>query len=224
MISPELAAIFFGLAASASWGAGEFSGSLATKRASVISVIAFAHVVGFVILFNRPGAIACCKCPRPFSRPCHRRRTEVDTTFGFTSPRQCCPRASSELRRSGRHGAGAGGVEDRRRGLGAGVVDAPGLQLAHQRVEALIADRTGQPDPRVRNRVVDLGDWRARPSGASPAVARTRPSARLDDSALGFRETGISRLICWALDPRLYLADENGPAGYASVHACPALD
>jgi drug/metabolite transporter (DMT)-like permease len=50
MISPELAAIFFGLAASASWGAGDFSGGLATKRASVISVIAFAHAVGLVIL------------------------------------------------------------------------------------------------------------------------------------------------------------------------------
>jgi drug/metabolite transporter (DMT)-like permease len=50
MISPELAAVFFGLAASASWGAGDFSGGLATKRASVISVIAFAHAVGFVIL------------------------------------------------------------------------------------------------------------------------------------------------------------------------------
>jgi drug/metabolite transporter (DMT)-like permease len=50
MISPELAAVFFGLAASASWGAGDFSGGLATKRASVISVIAVGHAVGFVVL------------------------------------------------------------------------------------------------------------------------------------------------------------------------------
>jgi drug/metabolite transporter (DMT)-like permease len=50
MISPELAAVFFGLAASASWGAGDFSGGLATKRASVVSVITVVHAIGFVLM------------------------------------------------------------------------------------------------------------------------------------------------------------------------------
>jgi drug/metabolite transporter (DMT)-like permease len=50
IISPELAAVFFGLAASASWGAGDFSGGFATKRSNVISVITVAHGIGFVLM------------------------------------------------------------------------------------------------------------------------------------------------------------------------------
>ena len=50
MISPEIAAVFFGLAASALWGAGDFSGGIATKRANVISVITVVHAIGFVLM------------------------------------------------------------------------------------------------------------------------------------------------------------------------------
>jgi drug/metabolite transporter (DMT)-like permease len=49
-ISPELGTVFFGLAASASWGAGDFSGGIATKRANVISVITVVHAIGFVLM------------------------------------------------------------------------------------------------------------------------------------------------------------------------------
>lgn len=50
IISPEIAAVFFGLAASASWGAGDFSGGIATKRANVVSVITVVHAIGFVLM------------------------------------------------------------------------------------------------------------------------------------------------------------------------------
>jgi drug/metabolite transporter (DMT)-like permease len=50
IISPEIAAVFFGLAASASWGAGDFSGGIATKRANVISVITVVHAIGFIFM------------------------------------------------------------------------------------------------------------------------------------------------------------------------------
>jgi drug/metabolite transporter (DMT)-like permease len=50
MISPEITAVFFGLAASATWGAGDFSGGIATKRANVISVITVVHAIGFVFM------------------------------------------------------------------------------------------------------------------------------------------------------------------------------
>jgi drug/metabolite transporter (DMT)-like permease len=50
MFSPEITAVFFGLAASATWGAGDFSGGIATKRANVISVITVVHAIGFVFM------------------------------------------------------------------------------------------------------------------------------------------------------------------------------
>src|SRR5947209_13226659 len=46
----NLIAIVFGLAASISWGTGDFSGGLATRRASVFTIIAAAHAVGLILL------------------------------------------------------------------------------------------------------------------------------------------------------------------------------
>lgn len=50
MISPEILAIFFGLAAAATWGAADFGGGFATKRASVYSVVIITQSVGLVLL------------------------------------------------------------------------------------------------------------------------------------------------------------------------------
>ncbi len=46
ILSPELGVVAFGLLASASWGAGDFSGGLATRKQSAISVLLLAHFVG----------------------------------------------------------------------------------------------------------------------------------------------------------------------------------
>lgn len=45
-----LAPIIFGLAASLFWGSGDFSGGLASRRASASSVVTAAYAVGFVLL------------------------------------------------------------------------------------------------------------------------------------------------------------------------------
>ena len=45
-----LSAVAFGLAASLSWGTGDFSGGLATRRASVFTIVAAAHATGLVLL------------------------------------------------------------------------------------------------------------------------------------------------------------------------------
>ncbi|MGB0385168.1 MAG: EamA family transporter [Ardenticatenaceae bacterium] len=50
MITSEVLAIAYGLASAASWGAGDFSGGLATKRHNVYSVILVAHVVSGLLL------------------------------------------------------------------------------------------------------------------------------------------------------------------------------
>jgi drug/metabolite transporter (DMT)-like permease len=50
-LSPELSALTFGIFAAASWGAGDFNGGIATKRLSVVSVVAIAHGVGFALVF-----------------------------------------------------------------------------------------------------------------------------------------------------------------------------
>lgn len=47
---PDLAAVGFGLASAASWGVGDFSGGLATRRTNVFGVIVVAHAVGFVMV------------------------------------------------------------------------------------------------------------------------------------------------------------------------------
>ncbi len=45
-----LSTVAFALAASISWGAGDFSGGLATRRAQVLSVVIGAYVVGLIML------------------------------------------------------------------------------------------------------------------------------------------------------------------------------
>lgn len=47
-MSPLLATVFFGMLASASWGIGDFSGAMATKRIGVIGVVAVSHLMGLV--------------------------------------------------------------------------------------------------------------------------------------------------------------------------------
>ncbi len=53
MISSGLSTILFGLASAASWGAGDFSGGLASKRTSAYTVVALSQFVSllFLILF-----------------------------------------------------------------------------------------------------------------------------------------------------------------------------
>ena len=50
MSNSELAAIIFGLASAASWGAGDFSGGLASKSGSVLGVLLFGYAVSTVLL------------------------------------------------------------------------------------------------------------------------------------------------------------------------------
>ena len=52
VLSPEFAVVVFGLLASATWGAGDFSGGLATRKQSVISVLLLAHFVGLVLFLG----------------------------------------------------------------------------------------------------------------------------------------------------------------------------
>ncbi len=46
----ELTTVFYGLAAAACWGAGDFSGGLATKRSSAYSVVIISQIIGAVLL------------------------------------------------------------------------------------------------------------------------------------------------------------------------------
>src|SRR6266545_2306145 len=50
MLGGNLAAVVFGLASALSWGAGDFSGGLATKRAPVFGVLAIGHGIGLLLL------------------------------------------------------------------------------------------------------------------------------------------------------------------------------
>jgi drug/metabolite transporter (DMT)-like permease len=50
MFGGDLAAVVFGLASALSWGAGDFSGGLATKRAPVFGVLAIGHGIGLLLL------------------------------------------------------------------------------------------------------------------------------------------------------------------------------
>jgi drug/metabolite transporter (DMT)-like permease len=60
MIGIELTAVFYGLAAAASWGAGDFSGGVATKRSHVYLVVLLSHIIGIagllllILLFGEP--------------------------------------------------------------------------------------------------------------------------------------------------------------------------
>ena len=49
-MNQNLNTVAFGLAASLSWGAGDFSGGLATRRVNVFSVVLAAHAIGLVLL------------------------------------------------------------------------------------------------------------------------------------------------------------------------------
>ena len=49
-MSPLLATVCFGLLASASWGAGDFSGAMATKRIGAVSVVALSHLLGLALM------------------------------------------------------------------------------------------------------------------------------------------------------------------------------
>jgi drug/metabolite transporter (DMT)-like permease len=52
MLGGSLAAVVFGLASALSWGAGDFSGGLATKRAPVFGVLAIGQVAGLLLLIG----------------------------------------------------------------------------------------------------------------------------------------------------------------------------
>src|SRR5512143_4059396 len=52
MTGTELVPIAFGLASAACWGAGDFCGGLATRRAHVYGVIIASQVVGVVMLIG----------------------------------------------------------------------------------------------------------------------------------------------------------------------------
>ena len=49
-MNQNLGTVAFGLAASLSWGVGDFSGGLATRRANVFSVVLAAHAIGLGLL------------------------------------------------------------------------------------------------------------------------------------------------------------------------------
>ena len=50
MIGQDIAAVVFGLASALSWGAGDFSGGLATKRVPVWTVVVIGHSVGLLLM------------------------------------------------------------------------------------------------------------------------------------------------------------------------------
>jgi drug/metabolite transporter (DMT)-like permease len=52
VLGSELAAVTFGLVSALSWGAGDFSGGLATKRAPVFGVLAIGHGFGLAMLLG----------------------------------------------------------------------------------------------------------------------------------------------------------------------------
>lgn len=49
-MTPELSAMLFGLFAAVSWGAGDFSGGLATKRVHIIGVVIVSQIIGITLL------------------------------------------------------------------------------------------------------------------------------------------------------------------------------
>ncbi len=50
MIPAEFLVVFFGLVAAICWGAGDFSGGFASKRANVYSVVLITQTVGVFLL------------------------------------------------------------------------------------------------------------------------------------------------------------------------------
>jgi drug/metabolite transporter (DMT)-like permease len=49
-VSPDLAAVAFGLASAASWGAGDFAGGLASRRSPVLGVLVLVQVTGVALI------------------------------------------------------------------------------------------------------------------------------------------------------------------------------
>lgn len=49
-MNPIIATVVFGLAASLSWGSGDFSGGLASRRAKTVSVVVADYTVGFALM------------------------------------------------------------------------------------------------------------------------------------------------------------------------------
>jgi hypothetical protein len=58
-VSPGLNFIGLGLAASAFWGASDFLGGLATRKAHVVLVVAMAHGLSLGLLLNTSFSSAC---------------------------------------------------------------------------------------------------------------------------------------------------------------------
>jgi drug/metabolite transporter (DMT)-like permease len=50
LFGPDLAAVVFGLASALSWGAGDFSGGLAARRAPVFGILVISHTAGLLLL------------------------------------------------------------------------------------------------------------------------------------------------------------------------------
>jgi drug/metabolite transporter (DMT)-like permease len=50
MATPEMAAIIYGLVSAVSWGAGDFSGGLATRAGSVVGVLFISYIVSVLLL------------------------------------------------------------------------------------------------------------------------------------------------------------------------------
>src|SRR5215212_3600767 len=50
MFEGSLGAVVFGLASALSWGAGDFSGGLVSKRAPILGVILLGHAIGLALL------------------------------------------------------------------------------------------------------------------------------------------------------------------------------
>ena len=46
----EFASVIFGLASAATWGVGDFSGGLATRRVPVLTVTLLSQITGMVLL------------------------------------------------------------------------------------------------------------------------------------------------------------------------------
>ncbi|HEX2907589.1 MAG TPA: EamA family transporter [Phototrophicaceae bacterium] len=49
-LTPELAAVTFGLLSAVTWGSGDFSGGLATRKTHVVGVLVISHFFGLVLL------------------------------------------------------------------------------------------------------------------------------------------------------------------------------
>lgn len=58
MVQPEILSISYGLGAAVTWGGGDFSGGLATKKGNVLVVILYSQVIGFCLLLGLQWGLA----------------------------------------------------------------------------------------------------------------------------------------------------------------------